>query len=103
LYKDIFARFIIAKGIGIEWESSFARYGVMNPSAKDDYYQLKTQFHSWLLHLLSVFEVEIKPTLGLYSYGTKQYISLKNIDVENIQKIGIFTKIPLKGTTLFLL
>jgi len=30
VYKDIYARYLVNKGIGIEWKGRFSSYGMLN-------------------------------------------------------------------------
>jgi hypothetical protein len=30
VYKDIYARYLVSKGVGVEWNGKHATYGVMN-------------------------------------------------------------------------
>jgi hypothetical protein len=31
IYKDIYARYLVSKGVGVDWNGYFADRGVMNP------------------------------------------------------------------------
>lgn len=31
IYKDIYARYLVARGIGVRWEGGYAQNGMMNP------------------------------------------------------------------------
>lgn len=39
IYKDIYARYLLSKGIGIDWEGYYAKSGAVNEKDTDQYLQ----------------------------------------------------------------
>ena len=56
VYKDIFSRFLISKGIGVEWEGCHSGYGVLNGNE-----EIKGNYvYSWLLDLIKHYGLHQK-------------------------------------------
>ena len=49
VYKDIFSRFLVSKGIGTEWNASSPSHGFMNRSHSS----IEGKFYNWLLKLIN--------------------------------------------------
>lgn len=93
VYKDIFSRYAILRGFGIEWEAPNSRYGVLNPAQPQSMFtnhQNLSEFYGWLMHVLASYSIERRPMLSLYSYSTRSIIPITDVSVENIQKIAYF-------------
>ncbi len=77
IYKDIYARYLISKGIGIEWNGFYSDTGVVNEYATDQYEkEANNQEHySILLDFIQNQCPNIKTTatIGLYDYHSKQF------------------------------
>ena len=48
LYKDIYARYMISRGIGVDWNCDQSRYGVVNDSHVSFEATTKQVFSSFL-------------------------------------------------------
>lgn len=98
-YKDIFTRYMISRGLGVEWEAKHSAYGVVNPAdvEQNGFDEMKS-FYGWLIELMQEYEMERKEVLGLYSYGENKFVSVDKFDVENVYKIGYFFTLPLTST-----
>jgi hypothetical protein len=31
IYKDIYARYLVARGVGVKWDGAYSDHGIMNP------------------------------------------------------------------------
>lgn len=72
IYKDIYARYLISKNIGVEWEGFFANTGVMNQKNESSY-DHKTQYLDSYNILLDFIQnnahlIHKEETIGLYSF-----------------------------------
>lgn len=97
VYKDIYARYLINKGIGVEWKGQYSSYGVLNSS------KLSTSPFSIITDFIraNLENIEKIESIAPYSYLTKNFIPSDLIEVENIRKIGYYVRLPLTCKFLF--
>jgi hypothetical protein len=72
IYKDIYARYLVSKGVGVEWNGFFADRGVMNECNVGEYDIEDKMFENFsvLLHFIQNQSKSIKrkQTMGMYSH-----------------------------------
>lgn len=96
LYKDIYARYLISKGVGVEWNGSFADYGVANPQATQEHshHTYGTADFSVLLDFIQSHCSQLKKckTIGMYNYKSQQFVHPSKVEVEQIKKMGYYIR-----------
>lgn len=84
LYKDIYARYLIERNIGVEWHGDYSRMGAMNPMVGDD---PKEAYNFYVQALLSG-QLYVRKAPALWSVKQNIEIPEELVEIETINKIG---------------
>ena len=96
IYKDIYARYLVSKEVGVDWEGFYANTGVMNgfssegfnaEAAKDTTFGLLLDFVSNNVDL-----IEKENAIGLFSFRTGKFVNANDVGVEKIKRLGYYIK-----------
>lgn len=78
IYKDVYARYLISKGVGVEWDGFYADVGVINEFATKEYqkdHQFKENYNILIDFIRSqATNINKSKTIGLYDYSLKQFV-----------------------------
>jgi hypothetical protein len=95
VYKDVYARYLTARGVAVEWEGEFATAGALNPA------QPLRLTPEQKLHLLrSLIDchrhaIQMQPTLGLFSFSSGQFAKVEKVEVEKTRGLGHYVRVEL--------
>jgi hypothetical protein len=92
IYKDIYARYIMSKGLGVEWKGFYSNYGVVNPVEKDSFDRnfIINEACSMVIDFINNNhrKINFENSIGVYSAIDKKFIGTESVKVENVKKIG---------------
>ncbi len=96
IYKDIYARYLVSRGIGVEWNGFYADRGVMNEYNMGEYNNEEKTLEN-LLILLDFIQnqaphIKKRKTIGMYSYKDQKFVPTNRIELEKIKKLGYYIK-----------
>jgi hypothetical protein len=95
IYKDIYARYLVSRGIGVEWEGCYADVGVMNGSGSGEYgRERRREDMGVVLDFVQSQAEKIKKTktIGLYCYQKKHFVDPQLVNIERVKRMGYYVK-----------
>ena len=91
IYKDIYARFLISKGVGVEWQGRYSQFGVVNPKEE------KGSSSPYGLFITALEQgkmfVSKTPTLLSLDSGEERYV--EDCNFEFVKRIGHYVLFPI--------
>lgn len=85
LYKDIYARYLISKGVGVNWNGCYADFGVVNPQSTQEHSRQTygTADYSVVLDFIQTHSSQLKKskTIALYNYKSKKFVHPSKVEI----------------------
>lgn len=96
IYKDIYARYLVSKEVGVDWEGFYANTGVMNGFNEEGFKaeEMKDTTFGLFLDFVgnNVDLIEKENAIGLFSFRTGKFVNPDKVGVEKIKRLGYYIK-----------